>query len=69
MLGYHVHVKVMSETINCANCGFLLYWGEAIKDRLYMRFSEEKLLTKYRHVCPHCGDRVDEATVTIRYLE
>jgi hypothetical protein len=59
----------MSETITCANCGFLLYWVEAIKDRLYMRFSEEKLLEKYGHVCPNCDDGLDEATVAIQYRE
>ena len=59
----------MSETINCTKCGFLLYWGEAIKDRLYMRFSEAKLLEKYGNACPNCGDRLTEATVTIQHRE
>ncbi len=27
----------MSEKINCGNCGMLLYFGEEIKRRLYMR--------------------------------
>lgn len=56
----------MSETIKCNICGFLLYWGEAIKDRLYMRFSEAKLLEKYSNVCPNCGNRLDVQTVEIQ---
>jgi DNA-directed RNA polymerase subunit RPC12/RpoP len=55
----------LSETVRCGVCGFLLYWGEAIKDRLYMRFSEEKLLDKYGNVCPSCGSRLDVNSVKI----
>ena len=56
----------MSETIKCDNCGFLLYWGEAIKDRLYMRFSEEALLAKYNNICPDCGNKLDLKRVKIQ---
>jgi len=56
----------LSETIKCDNCGFLLYWGEAIKDRLYMRFSEERLLDKYKKICPNCGNKLDVNRVKIQ---
>ncbi len=47
----------MSETINCGNCGMLLYFGEEIKRRLYMRAipDEAAVLAAYGNACPRCG--------------
>jgi len=47
----------MTETIRCRACGFLLYFGEAISRRLYMRAipSEEAVLEQYGRACPRCG--------------
>ena len=47
----------MSEKINCGNCGMLLYFGEEIKRRLYMRAipDESAVLADYGNKCPRCG--------------
>ena len=47
----------MSEKINCGNCGMLLYFGEEIKRRLYMRAipDESAVLAAYGDKCPRCG--------------
>lgn len=55
----------MTETINCGNCGFLLYWGESIKDRLFMMWSEETVLQLYKNECPNCGASLSLETVTV----
>jgi len=46
----------MTEKIFCGDCGFLLYFGEEIKRRLYMRAipSEETVLGYYNNSCPRC---------------
>ena len=48
----------MSEKINCGNCGMLLYFGEEIKRRLYMRAipDEAAVLAAYGNACPRCGN-------------
>lgn len=47
----------MTETIRCAGCDMLLYFGEEIKRRLYMRAipSEKTVLGFYNNTCPRCG--------------
>jgi transcription elongation factor Elf1 len=57
----------MSETINCSNCGMLLYFGEEIRRRLYMRAipDEATVLGFYGHVCPRCGSELSEKTTKI----
>lgn len=47
----------MTEIIRCAGCDMLLYFGEEIKRRLYMRAipSEKTVLGYYNNVCPRCG--------------
>jgi hypothetical protein len=57
----------MSEKINCSNCGMLLYFGEEIKRRLYMRAipDEAAVLTAYGNACPRCGNALSEDTVKI----
>ena len=42
----------------------LLYFGEEIKRRLYMRAipSEETVLGYYDHACPRCGERSSPRT-------
>lgn len=57
----------MAETIRCADCDMLLYFGEQIKRRLYMRAipSEETVLGYYNHVCPRCGARLTLESVHI----
>jgi ribosomal protein S27AE len=57
----------MSEKINCGTCGMLLYAGEEISRRLYMRAipSEETVLGFYGKVCPRCGSGLSEQTVRI----
>ena len=44
----------MTEKIYCGNCNMMLYFGEEIKRRLYMRAipSEETVLGYYKNVCP-----------------
>ncbi len=57
----------MSEKIYCKNCNMLLYFGEEIKRRLYMRAipSETTVLGYYKNVCPRCGARLTRKTVNI----
>ena len=55
----------MTEKITCGRCAFLLYWGEAIALRLFMRFSEEKLLHQYGRECPNCGAALTLDTVKV----
>ena len=57
----------MSEKINCKNCNMLLYFGEEIKRRLYMRAipSEDAVLGYYNNVCPRCGAALSKKTVKI----
>ncbi|MFH1834032.1 MAG: hypothetical protein ABH877_03320 [bacterium] len=47
----------MSEKINCDNCDMLLYFGEEIKRRLYMRAipDEAAVLASYGNACPRCS--------------
>ncbi len=57
----------MSEKINCGACGMMLYYGEEIARRLYMRAipSEETVLGFYNHACPRCGGPLSDDTVKI----
>jgi hypothetical protein len=57
----------MTETIRCADCDMLLYFGEEIRRRLYMRAipSEETVLGYYFDVCPRCGAKLTLASVRI----
>ena len=57
----------MTETIKCSNCDMLLYFGEEIDRRLYMRAipSEETVLDFYDNTCPKCGKKVSVDTVKI----
>jgi transcription elongation factor Elf1 len=58
----------MSEKINCDNCGMLLYFGEEIKRRLYMRAipDEAAVLASYNNACPRCGHLLSEGSVKIQ---
>ena len=58
----------MTEKINCARCGMLLYFGEEIKRRLYMRAipSEKTVLGYYKDACPRCGAKLTLKTVNIK---
>jgi ribosomal protein S27AE len=55
----------VTEKIICGKCSFLLYWGEAIAERLYMSLSEEKVLEKYGNKCPDCGSNLSMNSVRI----
>jgi phage FluMu protein Com len=57
----------MTETIRCGNCDMLLYFGEEIDRRLYMRAipSEETVLGFYKNTCPKCGKGISLDSVTI----
>ena len=57
----------MSEKINCGNCGMLLYFGEEIKRRLYMRAipDEAAVLAGYGNKCPRCGAALSDSSVKI----
>ena len=57
----------MSEKINCGNCGMLLYFGEEIKRRLYMRAipDESAVLAAYGNNCPRCGTALSDESVKI----
>lgn len=57
----------MTERINCSKCNMLLYFGEEIKRRLYMRAipSEETVLGFYDNTCPRCGSKLTLETVNI----
>ncbi|HLA81928.1 MAG TPA: hypothetical protein VJP78_09995 [Thermoleophilia bacterium] len=58
----------MSEKINCGNCDMLLYFGEEIKRRLYMRAipDEDAVLTSYNNACPRCGRPLTKDSVKIQ---
>lgn len=60
----------MTETIRC-QCGNLLYFGETISRRLYMRAvpSEEAVLELYGNLCPCCGASLDMAAVKVNIEE
>jgi RNase P subunit RPR2 len=57
----------MTEKINCKKCQMLLYFGEEIDRRLYMRAipSEETVLGYYKNACPRCGGKLSLKTVDI----
>ena len=57
----------MSEKIFCGKCNNLLYFGEEIKRRLYMRAipSETTVLGYYNNTCPKCGSQLTLDTVQI----
>lgn len=57
----------MTEKILCAKCNMLLYFGEEIKRRLYMRAipSEATVLGYYKNTCPKCGNTLSLETVKI----
>ncbi len=57
----------MSEKINCGNCGMLLYFGEEIKRRLYMRAipDEAAVLSAYGNKCPRCGAALSDDSVKV----
>ena len=57
----------MTEKINCGKCDMLLYFGEEIKRRLYMRAipSEETVLELYNNTCPRCGNVLTLKTISI----
>lgn len=57
----------MTETIRCRACGFLLYFGEAISRRLYMRAipSEDAVLDQYGRACPKCAAALSAASIEI----
>jgi ribosomal protein S27AE len=57
----------MSEKIYCGKCNMLLYFGEEIKRRLYMRAipSEDTVLGLYNNTCPRCGSPLSKPTVKI----
>ena len=57
----------MSEKINCGNCGMLLYFGEEIKRRLYMRAipDEAAVMAAYGNACPRCGNPLSNASVKV----
>jgi ribosomal protein S27AE len=59
----------MSETINCNKCGMLLYFGEEISRRLYMRAlpDEAAVLAAYKNTCPRCGAQLSEKTVKTQF--
>lgn len=51
--------------INCGNCDFLLYFGEAFKDRAFIRGTSEAsfLADAYDNTCPNCDTAIDPASV------
>lgn len=57
----------MTEKILCGKCGFLLYFGEVISRRLYMRNlpSEESVLKLYNNGCPKCKNSLTVKTIKI----
>ena len=58
----------MSEKINCGNCDMLLYFGEEISRRLYMRAipDEQAVLDSYGDKCPRCGNALSKNSVKIQ---
>ena len=61
----------MSEKIFCSKCNLLLYAGEEIKRRLYMRAipSEDTVLGFYNNICPRCSNELSLETVEIEIKE
>ena len=57
----------MTEKIFCGKCSTLLYFGEEINRRLYMRAipSEETVLDCYKNKCPKCGSELSLSSVKI----
>ena len=57
----------MTEKIFCGKCNTLLYFGEEINRRLYMRAipSEETVLGYYKNRCPKCGSELTPGSVKI----
>ena len=57
----------MTESIRCSKCNMLLYFGEEIDRRLYMRAipSEDTVLGYYHNTCPQCGNSLSADTVKI----
>ena len=57
----------MTEKIFCGKCNMLLYFGEEIKRRLYMRAipSEDTVLGYYNNTCPKCGEKLSLDKVII----
>lgn len=57
----------MTEKINCGHCEMLLYFGEELKRRLYMRAipSEETVLGFYGNACPRCGGALSMESVSV----
>lgn len=57
----------MTEQIRCNKCGQLLYFGEEISRRLYMRAvpDEAALLAAYGNTCPRCAQSLGTGTVDI----
>ena len=57
----------MSEKIHCGNCEMMLYFGEELKRRLYMRAipSEQTVLSFYDNLCPRCGSALSDQTVNV----
>ena len=58
----------MSEMINCKRCGMLLYFGEEISRRLYMRAipDESAVFAGYGNVCPRCGAALSMESVNLQ---
>ncbi len=56
----------MTESMKCTQCGQLLYFGEEIKRRLYMRAiaDEKAVLSAYGHTCPRCTAPLSKDTVS-----
>ena len=61
----------MTEKIYCGKCNMLLYFGEEIKRRLYMRAipSEQTVLAFYKNICPKCGNSLSVDNVKIETKE
>ena len=57
----------MTEKVYCKGCKMLLYFGEEIERRLFMRAipSEETVLGFYGNKCPRCGAGLSLQTVNI----
>jgi len=58
----------VTEKILCGNCEMLLYFGEELKRRLYLRAipSEETVLGFYGDACPRCGNALSMETVDVQ---
>ncbi len=58
----------MTESIYCGKCKMLLYFGEEINRRLFMRAipNEETVLGYYKNKCPRCGADLHLNTVDIK---